>query len=68
MSKPLVFIHLSDIHFNKKWCDYYDLDLDVRDQLEKDVAEMRKRKGLSNARGVLITGDVAFAGNKNDYD
>lgn len=66
MSKPLVLIHLSDIHFNRKWCDHYDLDKDVRDQLEKDVAEMRQR--LGDSRGILITGDVAFSGKSNDYD
>jgi predicted MPP superfamily phosphohydrolase len=66
MDKPLVFIHLSDIHFNKKWCDHFDLDKDVRDQLEKDVIAMRKR--LPAARGILVTGDIAFGGKKDDYD
>src|SRR5260370_4053869 len=66
VGKPLVFVHLSDIHFNKKWCDHYDLDQDIRDQLEKDVVGMRKR--LGDADGILITGDVAFRGKKDDYD
>lgn len=63
---PLVFIHLSDIHFNKKWCDHYDLDRDLRDQLENDVRAMRQHVG--RARGILITGDVAFGGQKDDYE
>jgi predicted MPP superfamily phosphohydrolase len=66
MDEPLVFVHLSDIHFNKKWLDEYDLDRDLRDQLEKDVE--RVRKNFDSVRGILVGGDVAFGGKKEEYD
>jgi 3',5'-cyclic AMP phosphodiesterase CpdA len=66
MDEPLVFLHLSDIHFNKKWHDHYELDSDLRDQLGNDVAVMAKR--LPKIRGVLISGDIAFSGKKEEYD
>jgi hypothetical protein len=66
MREPLVFIHLSDIHFNKKGMDHYDLDKDLRDQIEKDVARMRPK--FTSIKGVLVSGDVAFGGRKEEYD
>lgn len=66
MDDALVFLHLSDIHFNKKWHDHYELDRDLRDQLESDVAAMRGR--FAKVRGVLVSGDVAFGGKKAEYD
>lgn len=65
MDQPLVFIHLSDIHFNKKWLDHYELDRDLRDQLEKDVVRVRDR--FQAVQGILISGDIAFAGRKEEY-
>lgn len=66
MSEPLIFIHLSDIHFNKKGMDHYELDRDLRDQIEIDVRLMKGK--FNSVRGVLISGDVAFAGRKEEYE
>jgi hypothetical protein len=66
MSQPLVFIHLSDIHFNKKWMDHYELDRDLRDQIEMDVGRMKGK--FASVHGVLISGDIAFGGRKEEYD
>jgi predicted phosphodiesterase len=62
-------LHLSDIHFNKPnktSYDPYDLDVDLRDQLEADVARVRARVG--RIHGVIISGDVAFAGREPEYE
>jgi hypothetical protein len=66
MDEALVFLHLSDIHFNKKWHDHYELDRDLRDQLENDVTSVRGR--FTKVRGALVSGDVAFGGKKAEYD
>ncbi len=66
MDDHLVFLHLSDIHFNKKWHDHYELDRDIRDQLENDVAVMRGK--FTKVRGLLVNGDIAFSGKKEEYD
>lgn len=65
MDGSLVFLHLSDIHFNKKWHDHYELDRDLRDQLENDVSDMRGN--FARVRGILVSGDVAFGGKKEEY-
>ncbi len=66
MSEPLVFIHLSDIHFSKKWHDHYELDRDLRDQIEIDVSAMKAK--FQSVTGVLIGGDIAFSGAREEYD
>lgn len=65
MSHPLTFLHLSDIHFNKRHLDYYDLDRDLRDQLERDVERFRDQ--VPSCAGILVTGDIAFAGRAEEY-
>jgi predicted phosphodiesterase len=65
VSKTLAFIHLSDIHFSSGTGRVFDLDSDLRRQLEKDVAEAPKV--LGEIEGVLVTGDIAFAGTPEEY-
>jgi predicted phosphodiesterase len=61
-----VLVHLSDIHFRRDYSGtIYDKDRDVRNQLEIDVEKMRQQ--FSNIRGVLVTGDIAFSGKKEEY-
>lgn len=67
MSKsPLVFLHLSDIHFNKKELDYFDPDIDLRLQLEKDAREQSQK--LKRVDGILVTGDIAFRADVKEYE
>lgn len=61
------FIHLSDIHFSRIGSAVYDLDADVRDQLLIDVVRVRDHIGTP-ITGTLVTGDIAFSGNKDEYD
>jgi hypothetical protein len=61
-----VLIHLSDIHFRRDHSNTtYDKDMDVRNQLEIDVGKMRRLFGT--LRGILVTGDIAFSGKKEEY-
>lgn len=62
----LVFLHLSDIHFNKWGHDHYDVDRDLREQLELDVSRVRTR--FPQATGVLVSGDIAFGGQPQEYE
>lgn len=66
MDESLVFIHLSDIHFNKRGLDHYDVDRDLRDQLERDVGE-EMHPLFPVVHRVLVSGDIAFAGKKEEY-
>ena len=60
-------MHLSDIHFLQRRSDrIYDLDQDLRNELERDAKAMRGR--LGSVHGVLVTGDIAFAGRREEYD
>src|SRR4051812_8805016 len=66
MTAPLVFVHLLDIPFNKKGMDHYDLDKDLRDQLVREVKEKRKEVGA--VRWILVSGEVALGGQKEEYE
>ena len=63
---PLNLLHLSDIHF-KYALDgtVFDLDHDVRNELIIDVGNVAEHTGPIDA--VVVTGDIAFAGMKEDY-
>jgi len=64
--QALVLIHLSDIHFNKGIAGTpYDLDEDLRNELELDSVRMTGIAGA--ARGIMITGDIAFSGAAEEY-
>lgn len=62
----LVLMHLSDIHFHKESDTFFDLDLDLRNELERDAEVMGQR--LDGVDGILITGDVVYAGHADEYD
>ncbi len=64
--QPIVLLHLSDIHFAKPGLgDAYDLDADLRRSLEADAEICAKKIGVPDA--VLISGDIAFAGKREQY-
>lgn len=63
----LVLIHLSDIHFSRSsGADVHDLDADLRNELLRDVTKLSK--GLGGATGILVTGDIAYSGQRAEYD
>lgn len=63
--EKLVLVHLSDIHFTDSSGNVHDVDQNVRDELLRDVSEVTRRLGA--ATGVLVTGDIAFSGKKEEY-
>lgn len=67
ISATVTFIHLSDIHFRSTTLDDpFDLDADLRLQLEADLARVRELAGP--VTGFLISGDIAFSGDPMQYD
>ncbi|MDO8329805.1 MAG: metallophosphoesterase [Fluviicoccus sp.] len=63
----LRFIHLSDIHFNNRAASYgFDPDRELRRAVERDIAEMRVQ--LGNADAILISGDIAYAGKREEFE
>lgn len=65
--EKLILVHLSDIHFTgSSGVSVHDLDADVRNELLRDAAALTKE--LGGATGVLVTGDIAFSGQRVEYD
>jgi len=63
----LVLIHLSDIHFTRSsGVSVHDLDADLRNELLRDVTKLSS--GLGGATGVLVTGDIAYSGQRSEYE
>jgi predicted phosphodiesterase len=64
--EKLILLHLSDIHFTgSSGTTIHDLDADVRNELLRDAAKLTKE--LSGVTGVLVTGDIAFSGQEEEY-
>jgi predicted MPP superfamily phosphohydrolase len=63
----LSFIHLSDIHFVRASNDPSDIDKDLREAIINDL-EINGKKNLKNVVGILVTGDIAFSGNRKEYE
>jgi GTPase-associated adaptor domain/Calcineurin-like phosphoesterase len=64
MSK-LRFIHLSDIHFGQEIDGSLPTHEDVRANLVVDCQNLARELGPAN--GVLVTGDIAFSGQREEY-
>lgn len=63
----VVLVHLSDIHFTgSSGMSVHDLDAEVRNELLRDAAMVTKE--LSGVTGVLVTGDIAFSGQRAEYE
>ena len=64
----ILFLHLSDIHFRSKEINRLDdPNAGLRDDIVADVQLMRRNIDRS-ADGILISGDIAFAGAKQEYE
>jgi len=63
---PLILVHLSDIHFRQPaHGGAYDLDAPLRDALERNAVAVSRELGAPHA--ILVTGDIAFSGKKEEY-
>lgn len=61
------FIHLSDIHFNNRTAAFgFDPDVELRNAVKRDITYMRDQ--LGNADGILVSGDIAFAGKREEFE
>lgn len=60
------FVQLSDIHFGQERNGSLATHDDVRDQLVVDATALAKQRGP--ATRVLIAGDTAFSGKKDEFD
>lgn len=65
--EKLTFIHLSDIHFILGFSSEspFDIDKPVRDAILQDAKYLRTK--LGPVSGVLLTGDIAYAGKGGEY-
>ncbi len=62
----LIFIHVSDIHFHPDGHGgFIGVDDDLRRQLVNDVGRFCRNLTVT---GVLVTGDIAFSGTKEQYE
>lgn len=65
---PLIYVHVSDIHFGQeRGAEVYVHD-DVKRCLVADVADVMTASGIDRMDGVLVTGDIAFSGKKSEFD
>lgn len=65
-SGVLLILHLSDIHFRKQEiATAQDPNFHLRSELVSDVVQQCKRLGPPNA--IIISGDIAFAGDPEEY-
>ncbi|WP_165774429.1 metallophosphoesterase family protein [Herbaspirillum robiniae] len=63
-----VFVHLSDIHFGQeKEPGQLIINKDARDRLIDDAASVVRRSVKGKASGIIVTGDIAYAGQKHEY-
>lgn len=63
----LTFIHLSDIHFSKRNDEgQFDIDQQIRRAVSDDI-ESKPANGAAYD-GLLLTGDIGFAGKIDDYE
>ncbi len=63
----LTFLHLSDIHFSRRNdASQFDLDQQIRRALIDDLGV--RPEGCPQYDALLITGDIAYSGKKDEYD
>ncbi|MER9748281.1 metallophosphoesterase [Mesorhizobium sp. M0140] len=60
------FVHLSDIHFGQEKGGELETHNDVKERLLADAATQVKKLNLS-IDGIIVTGDVAFAGKASEF-
>jgi predicted phosphodiesterase len=65
--EKLSFVHLSDIHFILEFSNEspFDIDKPVRDAILQDAKYLRTK--LNPISGVLLSGDIAYAGKAGEY-
>ena len=62
------FVHVSDIHFGQERDDTVHIHDDVKRQLIDDAAEVVRALPGGAAHGILVTGDIAQGGKREEYE
>jgi len=62
----LVLVHISDIHFKASAGGVQDRNKDLRNQLLNDLR--RQRTHLRKYDAIVVTGDIAFAGKRDEFN
>jgi len=62
------FVHLSDIHFGQERDSRIFVHDDVKERLIDDVRSVVAHLPSGHAAGIIVTGDIAYAGKKTEYD
>lgn len=68
MTEPLLFLHLSDIHFLSLKNGQLEYDSEVRNELFLDATKDIKQHFAHAVNGILITGDIAYHGLQEEYE
>jgi hypothetical protein len=63
----IAFVHLSDIHFGQEKGGELVIHNDAKDRLVEDVARVVKTIPAGFASGIIVSGDIAYSGKKNEY-
>src|SRR5579863_2613878 len=64
---PLMFVHLSDIHFGQERGGRVFVHGDVRDRLVDDVSIVLEELKQPAVTGIIVTGDTAYSGKTDEY-
>jgi predicted MPP superfamily phosphohydrolase len=64
----LVYVHLSDIHFGQEKGGRIVTNNDVKAQLLRDARDTIQLTRNKKADGIIVSGDIAYSGNKSEYD
>jgi calcineurin-like phosphoesterase family protein len=63
-----VVVHVSDIHFGQERDHVVHIHDDVKEQLISDAAEVIAGLPGGVAQGILVTGDIAHSGTREQYE
>lgn len=63
----IAFVHLSDIHFGQEKGGDLHINDDVKERLIDDVRHLIAQLPSGQAAGLIVTGDIAYAGKEAEY-
>ena len=63
----ITYVHLSDIHFGQEKGAAIVINDDAKERLIEDAAEQVQQHAGGTAKGLIVTGDIAFGGKPNEY-
>lgn len=63
-----IFVHVSDIHFGQERDHVVHIHDDVKKELVADAADVIADLPSEAARGILVTGDIAYSGKAEQYE